>query len=514
MRPANTLRPSTQALIAALAACGVSAPAAAQTFGTGCAGASGKTPTIEADELIVDGSDFGVEITGGPNLFGYLLVGANNTTWNGLDLPLDLGAFAFGDCDLLVSVNIVVPITTDGLGQSSLTLPGFGGFIDVYLQVVLADVDLVDFDPPAAFSAGLTITGVPASLLQPGDLVITEVMKDPSFVTDGFGEWFEVFNTTDADIDVNHWTITDGGTDSILLDAGAPLIVPAHSFAVLGNNADPAVNGGIDMLVDYSLYGTLNFSNAADSLVLTTPDQIVVDAIVWDDGVEWPDEPGQSMQLVEGVFEFDLNDDGGNWEVTECFIGGTPFNTDRGTPGTPAGDCANPTLPFGTGEIIFSEIMQNPSSVADTVGEWFEVYNTTGAAIDLDGWTFAQGGGSFVVAGSFSVPAGGYRVLARIGDSLVNGGLPLDVYDYDDTLFLPNGSQTLTILDASGATSCLLQYDNGLTYPDPSGASMSLDPTHLDVASAVDGSFWCEAISLYGDGDLGTPGVANDSCGP
>jgi len=55
-------------------------------------------------------------------------------------------------------------------------------------------------------------------------------------------------------------------------------------------------------------------------------------------------------------------------------------------------------------------------------------------------------------------------------------------------------------------------WDDGVSFPDPEGASMALDPAHLDAGDNDDGSSWCEASSAYGEGDLGTPGAANDAC--
>ncbi len=43
------------------------------------------------------------------------------------------------------------------------------------------------------------------------------------------------------------------------------------------------------------------------------------------------------------------------------------------------------TIDTGGGELIFSEIMQNPSAVSDSAGEWFELHNPTGSAINING---------------------------------------------------------------------------------------------------------------------------------
>jgi hypothetical protein len=49
--------------------------------------------------------------------------------------------------------------------------------------------------------------------------------------------------------------------------------------------------------------------------------------------------------------------------------------------------------------------------------------------------------------------------------------------------------------------------------PDPSGSSLSLDPSHLDSSSNDDPSVWCVSGSAWGSGtDWGSPGQVNASC--
>ena len=42
-----------------------------------------------------------------------------------------------------------------------------------------------------------------------GDVVINEIMQNPSAVSDANGEWFELYNNTNGSIDINGWTISD-----------------------------------------------------------------------------------------------------------------------------------------------------------------------------------------------------------------------------------------------------------------------------------------------------------------
>jgi len=83
--------------------------------------------------------------------------------------------------------------------------------------------------------------------VSPGDVIINEIMQNPNAVTDANGEWFELYNTTGADIDINGWTIADFGIDSHLINNSGPLYIPAGGYLVLGSNNDSITNGGVDV---------------------------------------------------------------------------------------------------------------------------------------------------------------------------------------------------------------------------------------------------------------------------
>ncbi len=341
-------------------------------------------------------------------------------------------------------------------------------------------------------------------------------MKDPNFVTDNDGEYIEVFNTTAGDIDIEGWILSDNDFDNTTLDnGGAGIVVAAGSYAVLGVNGDSATNGNVTVDAVYATNGQYFLSNSADEIVLTDISGVEIDRVEYDDGVLWAEAAGESLQL-NGTIDATANDDPANWTLATCTIeGGPSCNPDLGTPGTDNSTCSTmPCNTGGSGTLIISEIMQNPSAVADSAGEWFEVYNTTGSDIDMAGYTIAAGGSpnSEVIASSVIVPAGGYALFARGSDPLANGGLPAPAYDYDDGLNFSNSSQTVRILDDMSALVFELTYDNGATFPDPNGSSMNLDPDFLNATDAADGVNWCQGTTPYGDGDNGTPGGANIDC--
>ncbi len=159
---------------------------------------------------------------------------------------------------------------------------------------------------------------------QHGDLVINEILQNPAYVSDTDGEWFELYNATDSDIDIDGWTLRDNDSDSHVVDNGGPLLVPAGGYLVLGRNADQGTNGGVT--VDYE-YSGITLGNSDDELYLITPTGTIVDSVLYDGGPEFPNPNGYSMELNNPAND---NNVGGNWnEATTLFN-----ESDYGTPGS------------------------------------------------------------------------------------------------------------------------------------------------------------------------------------
>ena len=156
--------------------------------------------------------------------------------------------------------------------------------------------------------------------------------------------------------------------------------------------------------------------------------------------------------------------------------------------------------------IIINEIMQNPSSVSDENGEWFEIYNNSNEEIDLDGFIIKDyDTDSHLITQETLIGPRSFAVLGRNSDINTNGGVLLD-YEYSE-LNLANGGDEIVLIDPYGNTIDIVEYDGGPLFPDPNGSTMALLNLNLDNN---DGSNWVEYDSLaYGDGDYGTPGEHN-----
>ena len=162
-------------------------------------------------------------------------------------------------------------------------------------------------------------------------------------------------------------------------------------------------------------------------------------------------------------------------------------------------------------ELVITEIMQNPNSVRDTAGEWFEVFNPSiSTAVNINGWTIRDDGSdSHVISnnGPLLVPPGRSLVLGRNGDATQNGGYQA-AYVYSG-INLANGDDEIVLVNLTGQVVDRVAYSGEAPWPDPTGRSMVLQNP---AADNNDPANWAESTarggSFTGTGtDFGTPGA-------
>ena len=488
--------------------------------------------------------------------------------------------------------------------------------------------------------------------VNPGDLVITEILQNPDASSDDDGEWFEVTNVTQGTINMDGMTLSDGDQESHVIAAELGLLIGPGERVVLGQSPDL----GVGVAANYSYGAAISLSNKSDAIIISWG-QVEIDAVVYDNGETFPDPTGASMRLDDSLTDAEANDDGANWCASVESFGagdlGTPGLANgacdfacgdglcdidescesceadcgaceggcgnaacgedetcqscpedcgaceggccddlNGTPGcedpvvaecvcaldsfccttlwdeicvetaytdcgacggcgdgvcgadescaiceedcgvcTECGDgvcdadedcesclvdCSPCTGTSGVqpGDIIITEIMNNPAIADDAVGEWVEVMNTTGESIDLEGFTLSDNGNdTHVIASSVVVAPGGFAILAASADLGLDGVVTAD-YVFEGIAF-GNGSDAVMVWKDDVVID-EVAYDNGETFPDMSGVAMNLSPGAYDAASNDDGANWCAATSILALAgeitDYGTPGSENTAC--
>jgi len=165
--------------------------------------------------------------------------------------------------------------------------------------------------------------GAPAE----GDIVITEIMNDPSTLPDNVGEWFELHNPTRTAWQLEGCRIMGNAPDPGF-EIDRPMLVAPGDFVSFAIDGDP----GFVYNFGYA-YEALNLNNMGDELSLVC-NQVEIDRVVYDDGPIFPDLTGVSMSLDPASYDLAANDVGANWCGAQ-----TVYNADRGSPGMPNPRC-------------------------------------------------------------------------------------------------------------------------------------------------------------------------------
>jgi hypothetical protein len=358
-----------------------------------------------------------------------------------------------------------------------------------------------------------------------GDLVITEVFADYQGAAGGTGadegkEWIEIYNASGRPVELQGVTVVHGRTDgtrqkSHVID---DVTIAAGQFFTMGNSAQ-------DLLPAYIDYGYADdlgelFNTDAGKIQLKCGDS-EIDAAIYQDV-----RPGHSRQLTAAQPpDFTLNDAPESW----CEASDTQFEPENyGTPGqdndcTPVvvGQCLDGTLGMrdtvgpGPGDLVITEVMPSPSTVSDTVGEWFEArvmkdIDLNGIGLDRVGDTTANPD-LIQSADCLHVVAGAYVVFARSMDPLANGGLG------------PIGTFRFSIVTGSATSPGDVRILNGPTIVDAvtwtssrASHSLSLDPDFTNDTANDDAANFCDGSTVYHTAgtvnDYGTPGTPNPQC--
>ena len=158
-----------------------------------------------------------------------------------------------------------------------------------------------------------------------------------------------------------------------------------------------------------------------------------------------------------------------------------------------------------TARLFISEFMANPAAVADSVGEFVEIYNGDTIAVNLRGWILAdQGSDSHTIGADLIVAPNAYVVLGRSADTATNGGVQVDYVL--SGIQIANGEDELLLFGPDGSEVDRVLWGGSSTLSTTAGAS-------LERSDPADPNTWQTAATAWSGsaGDFGSPGAAYGS---
>lgn len=294
-------------------------------------------------------------------------------------------------------------------------------------------------------------------------IIVTEVNYNSDSTTNS-GNWFEIYNNSAANVNLNGWQATDLSGNFFTFP---PITLAPDRYLVVSD--DTALFHTFYPLVS-NVTGPIPFglSNNSDAITILDDNGSTVFTMIYHDSLPFPkgcDNFGRTME--KRTYGADPNN-GFNW-FDGC-MGGSP-----GRAYTP---CDDP--------IVFSEINFN-SGTLYPAGDWVELKNRTASPIDISDWRIRddKDTNEYRIPAGTILPAGGYMVICSdtqafrflypsvqnfrgpLGFGFGKGGDVIRLYHpestdgklqysvvYDDTLSWPleadGGDKTLELLSETG----------------------------------------------------------------
>lgn len=176
--------------------------------------------------------------------------------------------------------------------------------------------------------------GGPATKAGAGDVVISEIMYDPSGAEPN-EEWLEIYNTTSSPKLLGGLTLEDNGGNTAVIAASANVEVPAKGYVVLVNSRAAAASVGVPgASTSYEYFDTAGplLANSTSGSIALKSGSTRLSEVVYGAWFNLPSGGGASIELK--TLTAAASGTKANW----CIATKPWASGDKGTPGK-ANDC-------------------------------------------------------------------------------------------------------------------------------------------------------------------------------
>ncbi|MBN2493420.1 MAG: proprotein convertase P-domain-containing protein, partial [Deltaproteobacteria bacterium] len=183
-----------------------------------------------------------------------------------------------------------------------------------------------------------------------GDVLVSEYLAHPLYVTAANGEWMEIHNRSADQVNLRGLVFSDASSNTFTVQDDI-MLAPGDE-AVLAINGDPLTNG--DVAADYDYPNAFSLNDANETISISR-DGALVDAVSWAASTG-----GASAQLDPAHLDADSNDFDEYWCDSTATWGS---GTDLGSPGGDNTDCSAGTRSIDWCMVQFpQDIQANPDA--------------------------------------------------------------------------------------------------------------------------------------------------------
>jgi hypothetical protein len=303
--------------------------------------------------------------------------------------------------------------------------------------------------PGSKNSGGTTVPPDPDPIddSQPGDVIINEIMANPTGLTQlSETEYVEFYNASGSDIYLKNWTFVYDGSETELPDT----VLKPGQYAVIYRSGRNITAESSALLLPLDKFPSA-LANTSKTVALRNSKGTVIDEVTYPNATA-----AKSYERLPD----------GAWHNSTDPRGGTPGG--KNSEETTLPPDPDPTDNSQPGDVIINEIMANPVGLTQLPEtEYVEFFNASGSDIYLKNWAFVYDGTEISLPDTV-LKSGQYALIYRSGRNIVaeNSALLLPLDKFPSAL-------------ANTGRTVALQYSKGLvidevTYP-PATAAKSYE---------------------------------------